>query len=319
MATLAPPPPAADAQATFHAMGGSATTASHADASRNSVGTTAYMTCMMRAVESRVAHRPPLARDAPAEALFHLASGAAPVRLRLAAAVLSFPETGLVKLLAPARYARVAGVWALSATRTTYIDGAVAAAIAAGAQFVNLGAGLDSRAARGLAAPAGHYELDFQGMHDAKWDLYGSVGVPKPAAVSSIGADLSLGPDAWASKLLAAGYDPTTPSCWLLEGVINYLTRDEVDELVAGVAALAAPGSTLVLTFIAETAPPGSVGAAATTPMHRFFTDDIAGALRAFGPVEDVATVGGRAAAAGCFPTVEPDDASYRFATARRS
>ena len=76
MATLALPPPAADAQATFHAMGGSATTASHADASRNSVGTTAYMTCMMRAVESRVAHRPPLARDAPAEALFHLASGA---------------------------------------------------------------------------------------------------------------------------------------------------------------------------------------------------------------------------------------------------
>lgn len=51
------------------------------------------------------------------------------------------------------------------------------------------------------------------------------------------------------TALDGAGHDPSAPTTWLWEGVVPYLTRDEVRATVAALAARAAPGSALVVNY----------------------------------------------------------------------
>ncbi|MFF4440350.1 class I SAM-dependent methyltransferase [Streptomyces sp. NPDC001621] len=56
------------------------------------------------------------------------------------------------------------------------------------------------------------------------------------------------------TALEAARHDPSAPTTWLREGVVPYLTRDEVRATVAALAARTAPGSALVLKYQAPSA-----------------------------------------------------------------
>jgi methyltransferase (TIGR00027 family) len=46
-----------------------------------------------------------------------------------------------------------------------------------------------------------------------------------------------------------AGHDRSSPTCWIWEGVVMYLTRDAVRATLAGVAGRSAAGSTLIVNY----------------------------------------------------------------------
>lgn len=64
-----------------------------------------------------------------------------------------------------------------------------------------------------------------------------------------VGIDLA---DVWTSPLIAAGFDPTRPAVWLVEGLIFYLDGVMVHGLLDKVTELAAPGSELLIDAIGQ-------------------------------------------------------------------
>ena len=138
--------------------------------------------------------------------------------------------------------------------RTVAIDQAVRAW--AGSQVVILGAGLDGRAWR-LAelAAATVYEVDHPASQQDKRDRTAEL-TPLAGELRWVPVDLSRDP--LDDALDAAGHDAGTPTTWVWEGVVPYLTEAEVEATVEAVARRSAPGSGLVVNYQA----PG-VGAAA--------------------------------------------------------
>ncbi|MFD8786579.1 SAM-dependent methyltransferase [Kitasatospora sp. NPDC059599] len=128
--------------------------------------------------------------------------------------------------------------------RTRFYDDRL---LAAGAdQVVLLAAGLDTRAYR-LDWPAGTrvFELDLGPVLDFKEQVLDGLGAVPRSGRTTLPADL-LDRD-WPARLVAAGFDPSRRSAWLAEGLLVYLTPEEAAGLLTAVAALAAPGSRLLL------------------------------------------------------------------------
>jgi methyltransferase (TIGR00027 family) len=133
--------------------------------------------------------------------------------------------------------------------RTVAIDDAVREA--AHPQVVILGAGLDGRAWRipELAA-AEVFEVDHPAsQRDKRERARAAALAPVAGSVGFVPVDLSrdpLGP-----ALAAAGHRTGAPTTWVWEGVVSYLTRTEAESTVAAVAERSAPGSRLVLAYLA--------------------------------------------------------------------
>jgi len=134
------------------------------------------------------------------------------------------------------------------ALRTTAIDEAVRDALADGAkQLVILGAGYDGRAWR-MPELSGVkvYEVDhpatqgFKRMHVA--ELPPSTGIVSYVPIDFEGGSLD-------AALESAGHDRSSPTCWIWEGVVMYLTRDAMRATLAAVAGRSAPGSTLIVNY----------------------------------------------------------------------
>ncbi|MEU6283302.1 class I SAM-dependent methyltransferase [Streptomyces sp. NPDC047028] len=146
--------------------------------------------------------------------------------------------------------------------RTVAIDEALRARVTG--QLVILGAGLDTRAWR-LPELAGTdvWEVDHPASQEDKRarlaaaapadrtvdeDGPGPAGPPVTARfVRFTPVDFAV--DDLGAALDAAGHDPARPTTWLWEGVVPYLTRDEVRATVAALAARTAPGSALVVNY----------------------------------------------------------------------
>lgn len=142
-------------------------------------------------------------------------------------------------------YELVRGSGALMAARTIAIDDAVRTA--GSEQLVVLGAGLDSRAWRmSELADVDVYEVDHPASTRDKRDRIGERA-PAARTVSFVPVELTGG--GLRGALLAAGYRPDRPATWLWEGVVPYLTADEVVGAAMDVAALTAAGSTLVVNY----------------------------------------------------------------------
>lgn len=134
------------------------------------------------------------------------------------------------------------------ALRTVTIDAAVRDAISRGAtQLVILGAGYDGRAWR-MRELAGVrvFEVDHPATQREKRthlaELPSAIGtvtfVPMNFELESLGAALDR-----------AGHDRASPTCWIWEGVVMYLTRDAMRATLAGIADRSAPGSTLIVNY----------------------------------------------------------------------
>jgi methyltransferase (TIGR00027 family) len=128
--------------------------------------------------------------------------------------------------------------------RTRFYDDYLLAAAADGiCQVVLLAAGLDTRAFR-LPWPDGTtmFEVDLPEMQAFKEDVLAQTGAAPTATRAAVAADLT---GDWVSPLTWAGFDPTQPTAWLVEGLLVYLTHDDASRLLETVAGLSPPGSRL--------------------------------------------------------------------------
>jgi methyltransferase (TIGR00027 family) len=103
-------------------------------------------------------------------------------------------------------------------------------------QVVLVAAGLDTRAFR-LSWPAGVslFEMDLPAVLAFKEQVLTSTdAVPRCHRVA-VAVDLR---EDWLSQLVTAGFQPATPTVWLLEGLLIYLTADEATTLLRAVTGL---------------------------------------------------------------------------------
>jgi methyltransferase (TIGR00027 family) len=115
-------------------------------------------------------------------------------------------------------------------------------------QIVLIGAGYDMRATRfqDAASRLQWIEVDHPATMQRKWSLLEGVeGVNHD--VSTVPIDLMRG--ALAPALERSAFDRSRATCFVLEGVIHYLSRPRLDRLFASIASLA-PKRRVLLSFI---------------------------------------------------------------------
>jgi len=268
---------------------GPAESASHHDETRSAVPSTSIATCWMRAAEAKKPACERIVFDPFAE---RLCGGWEP------------DEAWLAKSGHSREF------WTdMGAVRTRWADDALLAA--APTQLVILGTGLDSRACR-LEVLRGVpvFELDFAEVLDAKWAVLGA-----DAAIADLRkVPANLGLEDWVPKLQTAGFAPEQPSAWLLEGLTGYLTPEELEALLQRLSAAAAPGSTMVATFV------GDRQKSSFSAMHRTVfrgEAEVEALLARHGWAAAVATYAGEAARHGRAASLPPHF-NYYFATASR-
>ncbi|MFJ6658808.1 class I SAM-dependent methyltransferase [Streptomyces sp. NPDC091377] len=194
------------------------------------VGVTALLVAAARAIET---HRDDsLAQDRFAEHFVRAAPASAgwPVRSHQVPGGDTNPLWG--------RFARYFGL------RTKVFDDFLLRSAGAGArQVVLLGAGLDTRAFR-LGWPEGCvvFEVDREGVLAFKHEVLAGLSAEPKAARVAVPADLR---DDWVTALTGAGFDPSAPSVWLVEGVLFYLPRSAETQLIGLIDRLSAEGSAL--------------------------------------------------------------------------
>ncbi len=112
-----------------------------------------------------------------------------------------------------------------------------------GKQLVLLGAGLDARALRLGALGLKVFEVDHPATHARKRSIVG------PSA-TLVAWDFERDPlHLLPERLSTLGYARNAIGCVLWEGVTMYLSEDAIDDSVAMLRALLAPGSTLAFTY----------------------------------------------------------------------
>jgi len=139
--------------------------------------------------------------------------------------------------------ARAAGI-----ARTKWIDDEVTRALETSTQLVLLGAGFDTRAHRLPAAQrVTTFELDHPRTSAVKQALLREAIGTLPQQVQFVSIDFNTQPVR--DVLSRAGFDEARPTCFVWEGVTNYLAPEAVDGVLRQVAQ-AAGGSILLFTYI---------------------------------------------------------------------
>ena len=138
--------------------------------------------------------------------------------------------------------------------RTAAIDAAVRDSIASGVrQLVILGAGYDGRAWR-MSELTGVkvFEVDHPATQGEK-----RAHVPElpPAKGDVTFVTINFERESLGPVLERAGHDRSSPTCWIWEGVVMYLTRDAMRATLADIASRSVPGSTLIVNYHAVERP----------------------------------------------------------------
>ncbi|WP_330180018.1 class I SAM-dependent methyltransferase [Nocardia sp. NBC_01503] len=142
-------------------------------------------------------------------------------------------------------YGLLSGVSETLATRTVTIDDALRDR--GNTQLVILGAGLDARAWRMKElADATVFEVDQPASQQDKRQRLGERTL-LAGSVRFVPVDFAT--DSLDAALAAAGHDTTRATTWIWEGVVNYLTREQIAATAAVVAARSAPGSRFIITY----------------------------------------------------------------------
>ncbi|WP_084511046.1 SAM-dependent methyltransferase [Nocardia lijiangensis] len=131
--------------------------------------------------------------------------------------------------------------------RTRYLDDMIDEVVGRGVrQIVLLAAGMDSRAYRlDLPTDTVVFELDRPGLLHLKSELLGAA-TPSCTRVP-VGVDLTTD---FTTPLVAAGFRAELPTCWLVEGLTQYLTEADVHRLLDRITELSAPGCHLLIDFV---------------------------------------------------------------------
>jgi methyltransferase (TIGR00027 family) len=129
--------------------------------------------------------------------------------------------------------------------RTIAIDDAVRERGAP--QSVILGAGLDGRAWRmAELADVDVFEVDHPASQQDKRERLGDLA-PLARTLHYVPVDFTH--DRLGAALDAAGHQPATPTTWVWEGVVPYLSRTDVNDTAAAISGRSAPGSRLVVNY----------------------------------------------------------------------
>lgn len=132
------------------------------------------------------------------------------------------------------------------ASRTAFFDSFFLDATRAGVtQVVILAAGLDARAWR-LPWPDGTtvYELDQTKVLEFKASTLAEHGAQPTCHRVPVAVDLRHD---WPAVLQQAGFDPSAPSAWSVEGLLPYLPAAAHELLFERIQGLAAPGSRIAV------------------------------------------------------------------------
>jgi len=143
----------------------------------------------------------------------------------------------------------LAGTRAQATCRSRFTEDQLALAAARGtAQYVILGAGLDSFACRSeLAGRLRVFEVDHPATQQRKRALLAAARLAEPPTLTWVPVDFETGE--LIAALTAAGLDPAAPAfvSWL--GVTMYLTAEAIGTTLASLSRLA-PGSELVTDYM---------------------------------------------------------------------
>lgn len=146
--------------------------------------------------------------------------------------------------------------------RTRYLDDAVRAGLGAGLdQIVLLGAGFD---ARGLRMPeiaargASVFEIDTADQLARKRKVLDAHGVALPARIRYVPFDFDTADfeDALAATLEASGFRRRQGAIFVWEGVIGYITGDEIDRSLRFMASIGGARTRVAFTFAEGTFAP---------------------------------------------------------------
>jgi methyltransferase (TIGR00027 family) len=196
------------------------------------VGATALLVANGRALESRRADG--LVYDAYAAAF---------------AAASDTPEAGVGPLPSgdvPERDSPWESIASYVGVRSRYFDRYFSRVNKAGlTQVVLMAAGLDTRAYR-LDWPPDCivYEIDQAGVLQFKDEVLRNEQAQPRCERRTVSADLRLD---WTAALSGAGFDSGTPTAWLMEGLLAYLSAEAEDLLFSRIRELSAPGSMISL------------------------------------------------------------------------
>lgn len=200
----------------------------------SSVGVTATLVAAARALASR--EDDPLIVDPFAEALVRAVGVDTLTRALDGGAPLA--EQNAARLLID-----------VIAVRTKFFDDFFLEATRGSAirQAVILASGLDSRAYR-LPWPTNTtvFEIDQAPVIDFKSRVLSDLGASPAADRRTVGVDLR---EDWPAALRDYGFDDTSPTAWIAEGLLIYLPPDAQDRLFDNITALSAPGSQIATEY----------------------------------------------------------------------
>jgi len=158
-----------------------------------------------------------------------------------------------------------------TAVRTRFYDEFLLAASQAGChQVVLLAAGLDARAFR-MDWPAGTrlFEVDLPEVVDFKENVLYELDARPRCRRTVLAVDLR---EELPARLIGAGLDPATPTAWLPEGLLIYLSPGEVRRMLSDVTTMSTVDSQLAFEH-GTIATSTMVGMAEEAPALRDYTD----------------------------------------------
>jgi methyltransferase (TIGR00027 family) len=196
-------------------------------------------------------HQLGLRRDKACARLIKILPNHCYLGLRVAAfpVLLSHRLTGFVPKMLRYPYEGIPPLRHETAVRATFVDAAIERYLPDVEQFVELGAGYDTRTVqlqhdRRIRC----FEVDLPKTQRMKRDLLHQCGVDT-SGVKFVPANLLT--DNWLGDLGKAGFDPGKPTFFLWEGVTYYLSREAMEKTFRTIATIA-PGSVVVFDYATD-------------------------------------------------------------------
>jgi len=154
--------------------------------------------------------------------------------------------TGFIPRMLRYPYEGIPPVGHSSSVRATFVDAAIERYLPGVEQFVELGAGYDTRTARlQHNRQIRCFEVDLPKTQQMKRELLHQCGVDT-SGVKFVPANFLT--DNWLDNLAKAGFDPRKPAFFLWEGVTYYLSREAMEKTFRTIATIA-PGSVVVFDY----------------------------------------------------------------------
>jgi len=135
--------------------------------------------------------------------------------------------------------------WELVGQRNSFFDNALEEATHTVSQVVHLGAGFDTRTHR-IPPAIKIFEVDRPAIQRVKRQSLDRAQIAQDH-IHYVAVD--FGDPDWWSTLERAGYDASTPTLFLWEGVSYYLQEEDVLRMLKGVASKSAPSSRIAFDY----------------------------------------------------------------------